>query len=662
MNDSVLSFDSLVLAENARQERYKTAVDALDKYSYTYFAIPEINESAKKRISMVSAGQINEANLGGIMERLPGKQSIDTCIMNAAHYASQNTDNSPTYLSIEKEGSDETNYACYISPHLWNSNISERIGKSNNPESGFGTIDIYSIPTAFVNEKDVFVALDDVGGLYVSYINDNDIPKRFFSLTKDSSLSPQFAGKNTPTTNFAYLQSTSNNNPFSYQLVVVGGTKENLQCFTMKLGLDNDLQTVYEKYNDVAQSHPTWLNDSKRQFLVGSDNSTAIDPIATKYCTAITSEEFIVSSDARVRLIIKNGYLTLQICVPSIKTMKTILGDITVKDSSVETNTFAIMDLSVDSFWDKIHLVDANTNKSALVLGGEISGNGMKSYANIFPFDIWDSVAMDTKSCAKKCAEDPDCKGVYSFTQNGTEMCKRLPQTSTSDYIFNNITTPLFSTGVDGISENESITNSSLHLKGRKLDFASEDSSSLIPVQQLNQIQPYDPVIPVFSNEIFDPKNPYKLPKMSPSLALDVVEMDDAASELLNGPKHKRPEMKESFETGPLGDSLRSSKKMLRKAIRRNEINKDREHIIRNINLSKINAYIDNDSNKNIDSIYATVYGGGDPSMKRGENTELEVMGAEFTEQLFRTNQITTLIAIILAVLAILFYRISRTL
>jgi hypothetical protein len=668
---------------SAAKSDFEVSVNNLtNRFNYTYFPAPNHPKDALDKISVKSAGTIGFSESKNAFKQLPGKHSIDSCIRNAAHLASASSEfdsgnasgaTAGVYMALQNnesmlsKGDNVASYACYLAPFSHNKEIA---GKLIPPAGNFDIVTIWESPEQYA--EDGMLAMDESGGVYVASPNAPLSARKYMNFVKVDpirSFNPNedrvLVNNNI---NFMFLR-------FDSQGAYLGLKKTDTHYYKLQLASMSDIKENPGIPKNKGMQEILTLDSSfysgEKKFLASPDDTDKFRIYVDGMIDAIGGDHSMVSMFRPVaRLIMEQGKLKCQITIrTSLTPVPSQFGDDIVISGSgtaeTPTNLLGVMKVEVGPYWDKMHLVDQEKKLSAIIPSSatELADNSVnvQTFFKHFPPNLANAVPDEDKtlnSCLDKCISDPTCTGVYKFRHNNTPMCKPINQSSSADYIFTN---PIFNAEQPSEIKKNSISRPVLQLRGKQLTAESSPQMSIAikegtlePVQQLGQsIQKVRAPGPVFSNTVFDPRNPAVLPdSMKDDLSSLINNVNQKGKVLMGGASvSANPGNIETLEVN-MPQQLKSLKERTEAAQLRNGEILSTVDQVDSIYDQIQDDYTDADAGKNMGALYDSVHG------TESEETggEMKQMETEFQEGIFRTNLFTMIIVFVLLLLAAILY------
>lgn len=440
-------------------------------------------------------------------EDAPSTLITSTSLADQYNQSYTNGDPNPVYVSMIKDPASNL-YDCYV-----NTQNADANAKINSLLANAGNISKYAIVNIWQSIKQGNVyngkvtipsTVTDGNSTNISsfvklVIDDNDA--NFIGTTTSTALNDPLIFMDDQ--HYLYIKENGREKPELY-LIDATAKRINIKSIT---DIGNTMYySAFDTYADNIIPMKEWVDAPT--FLVSSTGTrndgtnivsyTYTEENIKKYngTLQINGTNYISSANGLFRLIMINGFLTLQMAIDITKTLdKSETGfdnvkytqNIVYEDNQVDTNSHAIMKVTANNNVNQLALEDKTYNIGFYIPAnyytygeGTAAGTNYAQYDNVYPFLPPNGNQYVTyesaESCKAKCDATDDCRAYYTFNENGSAGCKIQSFVDEKDSAFN------------PKQPDSNITNSKLFIKTKQIEntFNPVEGELNIPIGNAN--------------------------------------------------------------------------------------------------------------------------------------------------------------------------------
>lgn len=381
------------------------------------------------------------------------------------------------YVSMVKDPTitnSSAKYDCYVSNPSTVAQLNTVFNQSNDTTPIFNIIDIWqSNPQGNVNDNTGYCNLDKNGNLFLDNTTTINI--------KNSSITNVRVGNVRDEIPYMYISETIRENAVIPSIVIY--QKSTGLTRKVDISTDKTFTDIMDmcKSGEITQiSNKLWINQESNILAYNEKNEADKPTMGIIY--KITNQKGLISNNQMFRLILKNGRLTLQMCITITKSLDNhskykYTKDIIINSSDgsqkkLTSNTLALLKIDVDHRLNSVNLIDNATTKSYYVDDKyTVYSNTYSTYENTFPSksQVNEGYAANKTICKRDCNASKECRAYYSYTKGSKEMCTLIGGTEGSTDVnnFPDIKHPqLF----NPVPFDQDITTSSLSIKNKIID------------------------------------------------------------------------------------------------------------------------------------------------------------------------------------------------
>jgi len=413
-------------------------------------------------------------------------------------------DENAVYVSMVKDPTigNGPNYDCYVSNQWDVTKLNTVFNQADDKTPIFNIIDIWqSNSQGNVNDDKGFCNINRTGSLL---LDDRTVVQGL----QDTTITNIMSGNVKDEIPYMYIGESNDGSIIIPSIILYQkskGMKKKINIYT-----DSTYKEIIQMCKDgiIKQfQNNLWISQESNILAYNENNEDNKPEMGIIY--KITNKKALISNNKMFRLILKNGKLTLQMCINPTKTnedhdnikytekLMAFAGNPSSKQN-LTPNTMAILKIDTDHRINSVNLIDKLENKSYYVPDSiskkdnkpyTVYNNKYSTYNDMYPSKsrINDGyVVKNADACKNDCDKSADCRAYYSYKKGKTPMCTLVGGKKGSDPTnvsnFPDTTDPqLFNPA----SSDPDVISSSLSIKNKTINSDYNKSNNIYNIQNI---------------------------------------------------------------------------------------------------------------------------------------------------------------------------------